>query len=360
MFFFHLRAMDYDFGPQHPLKPERLQRFRDVLAAVAPDIHDADPGLATNEDLTRVHSREYVETVAALSSGERVPHGLVSESGFLYGDNPAFPGMYEAALAYTGGSVRAAEAVRDGAPLAFSMTGGLHHARKAQASGFCVFNDCAVACSILRDRFDRVAYVDIDLHHGDGVQWLFYDDPSVLTCSIHQSGRTLYPGTGFVEETGAEFTSVNVPLAPHTAGDAWLWAFEHSVLPALEQYAPQAIVLQMGCDPHFDDPLGHLDVSVQHWLGAVSRVRDLGLPLVALGGGGYQKANVPRMWTGAVLTLLGRDVPEIQPAGVDDDLAGRPFLDPEPLDPSPSSARSEAEGVVEHLQRHVLPNVPRG
>lgn len=349
-FFYHPRMMEYDFGPRHPLRPQRLARTMQLLQAVATDIECLDPGLASRNEIERVHSSTYVDTVRALSHDEPTPEAAVVEAGFRGGDNPAFPGMFEAALAYSAGSVKAAEVVRDGAPLAFNMGGGLHHARRGQASGFCVFNDCAVACSILRDRFSRVAYVDIDLHHGDGVQWLFYDDPTVLTYSVHESGRYLYPGTGFVDETGIDHSAVNVPLDPMTTGDTWLWAIKETLPRVLDRFEPEAIVLQLGCDAHFLDPLGHLQVSVQEWLAAVELVRSFGLPTVALGGGGYEQTNVPRMWTGAVLTLLGREVPELQPETVDPLIAGRPFRDrslPEPR----WSGRASAEETVAALAK---------
>lgn len=305
-FFYHPRMMAYDFGPQHPLKPVRLQRTVELLESFG--WQSVDPGLGAVEDVARVHDPAYVATVQSASEDlNSVPRDLLFSAGFGAGDNPAFPGMFEASLAYVAGSAEAARAVRDGASLAFGIAGGLHHARRAQASGFCVFNDCAVACSILRERFDRVAYVDIDVHHGDGVQWIFFEDPTVLTCSIHQDGRTLYPGTGSVNEIGAGGSSVNVPLMPGTTGDTWLWAFREGILPFVERFQPQAIVLQMGCDAHVTDPLARIRCTVQEWLEAVRIVRDLKLPLVALGGGGYDLDNVPRMWTSACLTLARQD-----------------------------------------------------
>lgn len=373
MFFFDPRMTAYDFGPKHPLRPERLLRTVALLKHMDPGFVVTDPGIAADADLLRVHSAEYVGVVRALSEGGRVGESLMESSGFWSGDNPPFAGMYEAALAYCGGAVRAAEHVRGGGRLAFNMAGGLHHARRSQASGFCIFNDCAIACSVLRERFERVAYVDIDLHHGDGVQWIFFDDPSVLTCSIHESGRFLYPGTGFVEETGANYTAVNVPLAPRTTGDTWLWAFEEGILPAIEAFEPGAIVLQMGADPHFRDPLGHLEIAAQEWLRAVSLVQSLGLPIVALGGGGYDMTTVPRMWAAAVMTLSGKDVPATLPMedldvllSLSNDLemsVGQIVPDGsvfDPLLPEPrGQGRQDAEKTVALLKANVLPHVPR-
>jgi acetoin utilization protein AcuC len=268
--------------------------------------------------------------------------------GFGTTDNPVFEGMFEASLAYLAGTVRAAEAVRDGAPLAFGIAGGLHHAQRSRASGFCVFNDPAVACAILREKFERVAYVDIDLHHGDGVQALFFDDPTVLTCSIHETGKRLYPGTGFVEERGAGDSSVNVPLEPFTTGDTWLWAFENGILPALRRFQPQAIVLQMGTDPHFLDPLGHLQVAAQEWLRAVEHIKALGLPIVAVGGGGYELSCVPRMWAAAVMTLSGIEFEDRIPASIPSEWGMQTFADRELPQPR-NQGRSEAEATIDQL-----------
>ncbi len=322
-FFYHPRMLSYDFGPQHPLRPERLRRAIKLLEFYG--VEPLDPGLATEQDLLRVHSREYIRAVQSISEGASA-EGFW---GFGSGDNPPFEGMYEASLAYTGGSVRAAEAVRDGAQLAFSLSGGLHHARRDQASGFCIFNDPAVACAILRDRFERVAYVDIDVHHGDGVQWIFYDDPTVLTCSIHQDGRTIYPGTGFVDESSVDFTAVNVPMVPGTTGDVWIDAFNQTIIPAIKAFNPGAIVLQMGTDAHFLDRLGNLRLVAQEWLEAVMAIKNLGLPIVALGGGGYTITTVPRMWAAACLTLGGIPFEDDLPADLIQELETDLFFDPE-------------------------------
>lgn len=350
-FYFHERMLAYDFGPRHPLQPDRVRRFLTVLRSFVPDLECLDPGPGDVADVLRVHAPEYVEFVS------RLPEHGDAEERFSFGfgsDTPPFPGIHQAALDYTAGAVAAARAVCAGAPLAFSMAGGLHHARRAQASGFCTYNDCAVACSVLRERFDRVAYVDIDLHHGDGVQWIFYDDPTVLTYSVHETGRSLYPGTGFVDETGAGFTKVNVPLLAGTTGEVWLDAVMRTLIPFFERFQPQAVVLQMGCDPHVCDPLGHLEVSVQHWLGAVETVRDLELPMVALGGGGYEQKNVPRMWTAAVLTLLGwpaKDLGDL-PDGFLNPWGTASVLDPEErIQQGGPSAETVIDDVLMNLAR---------
>jgi acetoin utilization protein AcuC len=308
-------------------------------------------------ELGLVHDIEYVEAVRALSENPAPASPLSRRGeatfGFGLGDNPPFRGMYEASLAYVSATVNAAEKVADGAMLAFGIGGGLHHAHRNRASGFCIFDDPAIACAVLRERFDRVAYVDIDVHHGDGVQWIFYNDPHVLTCSIHEEGRTLFPGTGFTDETGAEFTSLNVPLQAKTTGDVWLDAFERTIMPALEVWEPEAIVLQMGTDTHYLDPLGHLRCTQQEWLAAIVRVKALGLPMAALGGGGYNLTTVPRMWASAVMTLSDVEFEDEIPNDLAEEWEMRTFSDRDV--PAPREAgRAHAESIIEALSGQIV------
>ena len=327
----------------------RLERTLAVLGACVPGFEPQLPRQATCEDICRVHSIEYVDVVRQLDADTHaLDRGNLGQWGFHSTDTPPFLGMYNASRAYVSGTVNAATDVRDGARLAFGIAGGLHHAHRSAASGFCVFNDPAIACSILRDSFERVAYIDIDLHHGDGVQSVFYDDPSVLTCSIHESGVSLFPGTGFVHEHGAEGSAVNVPLEAGTTGDVWLWAFENGVIARVKAFEPQAIVLQMGTDAHFLDPLGNLEVSAQEWLAAVQQVKDLGLPTVAVGGGGYEQSCVPRMWAAAVMTLAGIEFSDEIPDAIPPDWGMPHFFDRHL--PSPRGrGKAAAERVVAEL-----------
>lgn len=358
--------LDYVIYDGHPLNPERLRRTIELLGRYG--VEPIDPGMATREDALRVHSEAFVDAVYALDPAnsdlfdqpydhENIERDIRIRFGFASGDNPPFRGMYESSLAYLGGTVRAALAVRDGAPLSFGIAGGLHHARRSQASGFCIFDDPAVACHILREKFDRVAYVDIDVHHGDGVQWIFYNDPTVLTCSIHEEPRSLYPGTGGVEEVGEQFTSLNVPLKAGTTGDVWLNAFEQGILPGLVAYQPQAIVLQMGTDSHAKDPLAHIQNTQSEWLAAVQHIMELGLPIVAVGGGGYSLDTVPRMWTSACLTLGGVSFEDAIPA----DLAQRwavPTFSDEDQSPDRGGGKRHADSVVDWLKTNHHPNIP--
>jgi acetoin utilization protein AcuC len=307
----------YNMGEGHPMKPIRLRRTYELLRAydAFAGVDVSEPRPASVDDLLTAHSEEFVKAVDYLSSGSHFPYSY-GRFGFGTGDNPVFPGMYEASVLYTGASVDAAQAVIDGAPVAMNIAGGLHHAHYARAAGFCVFNDCAVAIHRLRRRFERVAYVDIDVHHGDGVQEAFYDDFSVLTISIHQTGRTLFPGTGFVDEVGSgegAGYSVNVPVWPYTTDELWLEAWREAALPILRAYQPEAVCLQLGTDAHCLDPLAHVCVTAQGWLEAVRDVNALGVPVVALGGGGYNQSTVPRMWALAYGTLFGVDLPDKTP-----------------------------------------------
>jgi acetoin utilization protein AcuC len=358
-FYFDEAIYDYGFGPTHPLKPERLRRMFALLKPYVGDLITRSD-LATREDLLLVHDPVYLDAVqqiddaVAAGESERVEN-LRTEHGF-WGDNPAFPGMYRAAAAYTGASAAAARAVRDGARLAFGMGGGLHHALADKAAGFCIFNDCAVACAILRERFDRVAYVDIDVHHGDGVQWLFYKDPTVLTCSIHESPRSLWPGTGGLNEMGVDFTSLNVPVAAGTTRDVWLDAFRQTILPALQSWKPGAIVLQMGADTHHLDPLAHVLSDQSAWLSSIKDIQALDIPLVALGGGGYEWTTVPRMWASAVMTLSGVEYTDAIPAELHETLGAKFFSDPDYRYPKDGGSDA-AKFVVDAVREEQLPHL---
>lgn len=364
-YYYHPRMLAYDFGPQHPFRPERLARCTELLSRFG--VEPVDPGVASLDDALRVHSAEYLNLVRRLDERirgselevSREEYDALTSAGFLSGDNPPFPGMWEASLCFTAGTVRAAFDVAGGAPRALTLGAGLHHAQREKASGFCILNDPAIACSILLERFERVVYIDIDLHHGDGVQWIWYDDPRVLTISIHESGRTLYPGTGFTHETGANFSSLNIPLAAGTTGEVWLDAFRRIVPRAVEQFDPGAVVLQIGSDPHFSDPLGHLNVSAQEWLDAVRIVDGFGLPLVACGGGGYNMNSAVRMWSAAILVLSGIEFGDSVPEDLAQAWDMPTFFDS--MLPGPSgSGQAEAAQVVEWFESSFLPGLGSG
>ncbi len=317
VFFYSNTFLKYDMGAQHPMKPERLLKTFELLKSYGvftEAIELAEPTPATAEEVLQTHAPDFLAALEKVSSGGRVAQ--IHRYGLGGGDNPIFRGMYDSALLYTGGSLDAAQAVMDGAKVAFNIAGGLHHAHYDCAAGFCVLNDCAVAIRRLRQKYGRVAYVDIDVHHGDGVQELFYDDPTVLTISLHESGRTLFPGTGFVNETGSkggEGYSINLPFAPYTTNDVWLEAWRTGVLPLLRAFEPESILLQLGADAHLRDPLAHVCLTTQGWIAAVQDVMALNVPIVAVGGGGYNMTTVPRMWALATATLAGLTLPDDVP-----------------------------------------------
>jgi acetoin utilization protein AcuC len=299
----------YDFGPSHPMAPLRLDltaRLCDALGLFSDRGRVLVAGAAPADDalLETVHDPAYVAAVrhASLEPGDAdQARGLGTE------DDPAFLGMHEASARIVQGSVDVAEAVWSGqAQHGVNFCGGLHHAMRARASGFCVYNDVAVAIQRLLDLgARRVAYVDVDVHHGDGVQSIFWDDPRVLTVSVHESGRVLFPGTGFADEVGgphAHGYAVNVALPPGTGDAAWLRAV-HSVVPSLVRgFAPDVLVTQHGCDSHFLDPLAHLAVSLDAQRAVQVMLHELAHSAadgrwVALGGGGYEIVDVvPRSW----------------------------------------------------------------
>lgn len=316
-------ATQYRFGPDHPFNPRRLELSVSLIEAMG--LLDADrhpvvaPPLAEDEELLRVHSAEYVAAVRRLSaSGEGAREAL--RWGLGPGDTPAFEGMHEASARVVGGSLRAAELVMSGnATRAFNISGGLHHAHPDRASGFCIYNDLAAAIAWLREAHDaRVLYIDYDAHHGDGVQGIFYSDPHVLTLSVHQTGRSLFPGTGFVHELGegeGRGFSWNLPLEPLTADAGWIPLHEELLPRVAAAFRPDVIVLQNGCDGHALDPLTHLRATTRLYEATTRMVGEIadafcGGRIVAAGGGGYAIWQaVPRAWTLVWAGISGQTAP---------------------------------------------------
>jgi acetoin utilization protein AcuC len=310
----------YNFGRSHPLNPVRLELTIRLARALGildgPDIQIVPPALADDALLTSFHTPDYLAAVRRCAANPRqfdLAHGLGTD------DNPCFPSMHEASARVVGGTVAAALAVWEGRMgHAVNITGGLHHAMAGYASGFCVYNDLAIGIRALLDSgAERVAYVDVDVHHGDGVQVAFYDEPRVLTISLHESPRTLFPGTGYPEETGgrgAEGSAVNVALPPGTTDAGWLRAFHAVVPPILHAWQPQILVTQHGCDSHVDDPLAHLALTVDGQRASYAALHRLAHELcdgrwVATGGGGYALTDVvPRAWTHLLAEITGRPV----------------------------------------------------
>ena len=303
----------------HVLRPMRLRLVYELLQAYGvferPDAIVIEPRLASEQELMAFHGRDYVESVQEFSRGENLERQ--HRYGFSdWGDNPISEGMYEAAALAAGASLVAAETVwNGGADVVFNAGGGYHHAGPDFASGFCVFNDAVIAIlRLLALGAERVAYVDIDAHHGDGVQNAFFTSDRVLTISLHQSGSTLFPGTGDVAEMGDEpgvGYAVNVPLAPGTHNQAYAHVLENAVAPLVRTFKPDVLVTQQGIDTHIDDPLTHLRLtSVGHtaavaFLGSLSPGKWL-----AMGGGGYDLSAVARCWAMDYAVMAGVDLPD--------------------------------------------------
>ncbi len=316
-------ALDaYDLGAEHPFRPERvslavaLMREHGLIAegALRPIPFEA----ASREELLRVHTDAYLDVVARASG----PGGLwPAQAGIGPGDTPAFPGMHDAATLVCGATSAALEAVTSGAWVrALAPAGGLHHAHRDYASGFCVYNDIAVAVAgaLARDETLRVLYVDIDAHHGDGVQDIFYAEPRVLTISLHEGGRYLFPGTGDVAERGEGAglgSAINVPLPPLATDACYLLAFDEVVAPAARAFGPDVIVAQCGADAHWSDPLTTLGVTLPGFRQLYDRIVAVADEvcsgrILATGGGGYSwQRVVPRAWTLLAASLTGRALP---------------------------------------------------
>src|SRR5437660_7001215 len=310
----------FDYGPTHPLRMERLGLTWRLMEAYGlttlPDATVHAPAPASERALEVWHTREYLAVLKAANGGVAPRHA--ERYGLGAGDNPVFPGLWDAARLGAGGSLLAADLVgSEKVTRAFHFAGGLHHALPRRASGFCYVNDAVLAILQLKARGLRVAYVDIDAHHGDGVQNAFYADRNVLTISTHERGDRLFPGTGFVEEMGegaGRGFSVNLPLDVLTDSSIYLPAFEAVVPRLLTAFKPDVIVMQLGIDSHRTDPLTHLALDIQGFARAVARITEFAPRVVALGGGGYDIGNVARAWTAAWAVMNGVEVNADLPA----------------------------------------------
>ncbi len=320
------RLTGYDFGPGHPLAPVRVELTVELARAFglfeAPGVSVAAPAMATDAQVGLVHDAEYIAAVRR--AGEDARPAGDPYFGLGTSDNPVFAGMHEASALVAGATLAMAQAVwTSAAQHAANVAGGLHHAMRRSASGFCVYNDPAIAIAwLLGQGAKRVAYVDVDVHHGDGVQNAFYGDPRVLTISLHEHPATLFPGTGLPAETGAgpaEGFAVNVALPAGTGDAGWLRAFYAVVPPLLRAFRPEVLVSQHGCDSHRLDPLAHLVLSVDGQRRALAEVHRLahetaGGRWVLTGGGGYALVQVvPRTWTHLLAEAAGRPIDPAAP-----------------------------------------------
>ncbi len=294
----------YGFGPGHPFGADRHDVFHAELLAsgLAPDVQFAAGRPATREELLRFHTVRYLDFVQ---------HACEQGGGFLDGgDTPALPGMYEAAAAVVGATLNMVDALMTGAASkAFVPIGGLHHAGRDHAAGFCIFNDCGIAAETLRKNYglQRIAYVDIDAHHGDGMFYAFEDNPDLIIADIHEDGRALYPGTGSVHETGkgvAVGTKINIPLRPRSGDDRFREVWDR-VEAHLHQFEPEFILFQCGADSIAGDPIAHLQFTAAAHAHAARRLCLLAAQyskgrVLGMGGGGYNRTNLAVAWTAVV------------------------------------------------------------
>ena len=315
-------TVQYDLGQHHPFKAVRPELVKSLLESLGAPLELITSQPATIEEIRRVHSSAYVSRVIRASSGENVPDAL--QYGIGTSDTPIFARMHDATAGVAGATLTAARLVSSGAVTrALNIAGGLHHAQHGMGSGFCVYNDLSIAIADLVSSGLRVAYLDVDAHHGDGVQWLHYDDPNVLTISLHETGRYLFPGTGQIHELGRGAGlgySLNVPLEPYTTDGSYLDCLTRVLEPALMWFKPDVLVLQGGADSHQFDPLADLNLTTQGYaviyrLAVQMAVAHAGGRIIATGGGGYATYTaVPRVWAELYAALCDMTLPEIVPA----------------------------------------------
>ena len=362
--------LDYDYGPTHPLQVIRLKLTYDLLKSYGlldlPSVQFISTIKAEEKDLAAFHSEEYLNMLKQADNGH-LPGNAISY-GLGPGDNPVFQGLYNWSLLVTGATLQAVDFVAEGkGEIAFNIAGGLHHAMKARASGFCYINDPVIGIMRLLSLGKRVAYIDIDVHHGDGVQEAFYETNQVLTISLHETGYTLFPGTGFEHEIGkgkGEGYCVNLPFPPRTDDEVYSWAFEEVVPGLVQAFKPDVVVTQLGVDTFYNDPLANLHLSIYGYERVLKRIKDLAPRWVALGGGGYNISNVARAWTVAWAVMNGVELngelpesflKEATKIGFEEgDLKGSLRL---PRHRQKEETWTEMEKVVRYIKETVLPKV---
>lgn len=331
VFIHHSDSSGYKFGEEHPFDPLRLTLTIDLLKevnALRAEQIEVPPAYSEEELLSLVHRTDYLNAVKQLSGNDPLDNcsTVARQFGLHTEDTPYFPGIHKAAMSIVRGSVAAADAVMTGrVKHAYHLAGGLHHAFPDRASGFCVYNDAAVAIKHIRQTYHaRVLYIDTDVHHGDGVQWVFYDDPDVCTYSIHETGKFLFPGTGFVHEKGVDHgfgACFNVPLEPYTEDESWLESFNVTLRKVISAFKPDVIISQHGCDAHAFDPLSHMHCSMRIYAEIPAVIHELAHThtdgrWIALGGGGYDIYRVvPRAWSLIWLTMIDHPITDALAAG---------------------------------------------
>jgi acetoin utilization protein AcuC len=359
------------YGANHPMKPVRLRLTHELIEGLGlahlPNSMNVESRPAKEADIRLFHTHEYLKVLKEANTGVIPVNGPAHGLGF--GDNPVFNGVYEWSRYCTGASVIAAELVMSGAvKTAFNIAGGLHHAMPNRASGFCYINDPAVAIKYLVNHGKRVAYVDIDAHHGDGVEYAFYDSDKVLTISLHESGQWIFPGTGFVTDMGikeGKGYSVNLPFPPGAGDDVFVDGFRKTVPDFIKAFKPDVLVTQLGVDTFESDPITNLSLTTNGFEAMVREFRSFNLPWVALGGGGYDMSNCSRAWTLAWGIMNGVKVPELMPEDFyqkNNDIFRSAFVRDQPFKPVPlrDGEMVALEKDIEFLRTEVLPLVKKG
>ncbi len=312
--------LGYDFKKDHPLKPERLKLtyLLSKKLGLLDKVKEVEPTLASRQELELFHTPDFIDAVedSGINNNPHPRYGL----GTI--DNPIFPQIHDTGARYVGATLDAMRAIIDGASNAFCISGGMHHAHQSKASGFCIYNDVVIAIKLLQKQRDaKVMYFDFDAHHADGVQNAFYHTKDVLTISVHQSGQTQFPGTGFVYETGtAEGVgySVNIPLIPGAGTPELIRVYDEIVGPLFESFKPDLLITQLGVDGHYLDPLAHLTYTSHGFETVVRKIHDMSSKIcdigwLAVGGGGYHPVNVARLWSLFLSIMLDEKIPKKMP-----------------------------------------------
>lgn len=355
---------EHRLSEEHPMKPVRLRYTYELLreygALDGAGVELVKPREATEEEILSYHTTDYVNAVQMFSNGDYSVS--LAKFNFGPGDNPVYDGMYDAARLSSGASMKGVELLAsEETDSVFSISGGLHHAMPEYASGFCVFNDAVLAIKGLLSHGMRIAYVDIDCHHGDGVQYAFYDTDDVLTISLHEAGAFLFPGTGSVHEIGrgkGKGYSVNLPLYPYTRDDVYLWAFLEIVPPLIRAFQPDVLVTQQGVDSHYLDPITHLALTTQGFGQVVSEFKTLAPKWLALGGGGYNLQAVARSWALAFAVMSDQSLHEELPMSYSKKYGIENLYDTQTVSFEPlvnQSAKQFAEASVRAVKDAIFP-----
>jgi len=362
--------LDYDYGPIHPLKIIRLKLTYELIRAYGlldlPAVQTIITRRAEEEDLAIFHSRDYLNILKQANNGD--VQGSAYSYGLGPGDNPIFPGLFDWSLLVTGATLQAVDFVaKEQEGIAFNIAGGLHHAMKSRASGFCYVNDPVIGILKLLNQGKKVAYIDMDAHHADGVQAAFYRTNRVLTISFHETGYALFPGTGFEYEIGereGEGYAVNLPFPPYTDDEIYIWAFEEIVPPLIHAFGPDVVVTQLGVDSFYNDPLTNLHLSIIGFEKVIRHIKELSPCWVALGGGGYDVSNVARAWTLAWAVMNGIELGDELPKSYLEKAAKVGVHEKElRAGPKFSSSmqnheiRKEVERIVNYLKKTIFPKV---